>query len=385
MKISIFLIVLLFLAISDSLHAESDTLWTKYIGSSVRTVKFSPDGRYVYAAVTGRSPMMLDANTGEIVREFKEFTYVSEGSYRLSIAVSKDGKRLFAGDNEAKFYVWDTESGELIKTVEIDNYNTGDNLFYAIDVSEKHIVYNLRYKIANTVTFVVQARDINTYELIKDVVIKNNSYLLLSNDGSKLAVAGISDKNIELFETETWGKIGTLVGHTSLINDLSFSPDGSILASCDDGGTIKIWDIEKKEMVNNILTSLGNLTLCIIYNNDELITIDGDFGDRKLKLYEIKTGKVVRESIKLGRNDADISNNLLVVGTGSGITLVNLDNLLSTGETKVPEIIYPNPVNNVLIIPKQYLKNSITRLQITDIQGKEYYNLNPQAIMPDEI
>jgi hypothetical protein len=55
MKKSIFLVALLLVVLSNfliyDLHAESDTLWTKYIGSTVRAVKFSPDGRFVYAAV----------------------------------------------------------------------------------------------------------------------------------------------------------------------------------------------------------------------------------------------------------------------------------------------------------------------------------------------
>ena len=55
--------------------AEGDTVWTKYIGSTVRTVKFSPEGRFVYAAAEGRGPLKLDANTGEILTEYKGFTY----------------------------------------------------------------------------------------------------------------------------------------------------------------------------------------------------------------------------------------------------------------------------------------------------------------------
>jgi WD40 repeat protein len=379
MKKSIFLIVLLFLAFSNSLtydlHAESDTLWTKYIGSTVRTVKFSPDGRFVYAAVTGRSPMMLDANTGDIVREFKEFTYVSEGSYRLSIAVSKDGKRLFAGDNEAKFYVWDTESGELIKTVEIDKYNTGDNLFYAIDVSEKHIVYNLRYKIGNTVTFVVQARDINTYELIKDVVIKNNSYLLLSNDGSKLAVAGISDKNIELFETETWGNIGTLVGHQNEITDLSFSPDGSLLASIEDK-VGKIWDIELNKLSISLNTNaIYSYSLQLVSNN--LLTLgNGDTGNFKLKTTDLQTKKDIY-SIPIIPIDFDYNKNQsIIVANYKNLTLVKADKLSSIPFTIGKNKLFPNPANQNLTIPKAYFNENFLYFNIIDMTGKEVYKYN---------
>ncbi len=377
MKKSIFLIVLLFLVVSNSLtydlQAESDTLWTKYIGSTVRTVKFSPDGRFVYAAVTGRSPMMLDANTGDIVREFKEFTYVSEGSYRLSIAVSKDGKRLFAGDNEAKIFVWDTESGELIKTIEIDKYNTGDNLFYAIDVSEKHIVYNLRYKIANTVTFVVQARDINTYELIKDVVFKNNSYLLLSNDGSKLAVAGISDKNIELFETETWGKIGTFVGHQNRITDLSFSPDGSLLASCDEKSFINIWEIENNELMNNFKFEGLEMHSLNFFQTDKIALGGGTFDDWKFSSKNLNN-MMEYQSYKVRVKDMDYYDNIgFVIAESRTILLFKGDKLTSINFKHIKDKLFPNPTNQNLTIPKSYFTENFLYFNIIDMTGKEVH------------
>ena len=37
-------------------------------------------------------------------------------------------------------------------------------------------------------------------------------------------------------------RIGRLAGHTARVACLAFSPDGKILASGDDGGTVKIWN-----------------------------------------------------------------------------------------------------------------------------------------------
>ena len=60
-----------------------------------------------------------------------------------------------------------------------------------------------------------------------------------SSDGALLVVAtGIG---IWLYDTTTYQEIGLLTAHTRAVECLAFSPDGNILASADDGGTLLLW------------------------------------------------------------------------------------------------------------------------------------------------
>ena len=60
-----------------------------------------------------------------------------------------------------------------------------------------------------------------------------------SSDGAILVVAtGIG---IWLYDTTTYQEIGLLTTHTSAVECLAFSPDGNILASVDDAGTLLLW------------------------------------------------------------------------------------------------------------------------------------------------
>ena len=60
-----------------------------------------------------------------------------------------------------------------------------------------------------------------------------------SSDGAILVVAtGIG---IWLYDTTTYQEIGLLTAHTSAVKCLAFSPDGDILASGDNDGTILLW------------------------------------------------------------------------------------------------------------------------------------------------
>lgn len=58
-----------------------------------------------------------------------------------------------------------------------------------------------------------------------------------SADGSTLA-SGIADEAIRIWNTKTGKSIRTLSGHTSWVRSVAFSPDGSIIASGSSDGTV---------------------------------------------------------------------------------------------------------------------------------------------------
>lgn len=64
-----------------------------------------------------------------------------------------------------------------------------------------------------------------------------------SPDGSLLA-SGSSDNTIKLWDVKSRTNITTLKGHTSGVNSVAFSPDGSLLASGSSDDTILLWDMK---------------------------------------------------------------------------------------------------------------------------------------------
>jgi WD40 repeat protein len=75
--------------------------------------------------------------------------------------------------------------------------------------------------------------------------------LAFTPDGSMLAYAGgnTSDYAIYLWDVVNDHALGKLEGHTGIIWDIAFSPNGQLLASVSSDGTLKVWDWRNKSVI----------------------------------------------------------------------------------------------------------------------------------------
>ena len=110
------------------------------------------------------------------------------------------------------------------------------------------------------------------------------SSVSFSPDGTTLA-SGSYDGTVKLWDVATRTNIATLQGHTSVVWSVSFSPDGATLASGSTDRTVKLWDVATR---TNIATLQGHTSMVhsVSFSPDGTTLASGS-RDNTVKLWDV--------------------------------------------------------------------------------------------------
>ncbi len=384
MKKSIFsLIMVIFGAITLFAQEpkDSDTVWVKEIGSDVKTVRFSPDGNYIYAIVAGYPPLKLSTATGEILMEYKGLTLIGANP-KSNMTISPDGRFIYSANEGNTLYIWNTETGALVDSVQT-NYEEKEKPYYkTITASDKYIAALVSYQYIDTKkgelknTTATHIWDIKTHEKITSLQYSDIRQIKFSPDGRYLAQ--VSANSIIMVNVGTWDiYTKEFKGHTSYIQDIAFSPDGSLLASCGWGGEIKIWDIEK-QMLKDTIQDYGGIN-SIAFAGDKYLIFQGseNYNPFKTKIWDIKKKIIVKEILTYPPKDIDVfeKNNIYYIVESIGnysILFLKFD----------PNIVSVNSESNEdLILSLYYRDSKIIINSNREVNASlEIYNINSEII-----
>ena len=137
-----------------------------------------------------------------------------------------------------------------------------------------------------------------------------------SPDGSQIAVA--SSVGIWLYDAQTGKELALLPGHregfstsvfagtggTLSIDTLAFSPDGKLLASASEDGTLRLLDLttyrehhtllENKAAFVNRLEGIPVIALAFSADGETLTSLEG-IGERRIKVWDINSGRLLSD------------------------------------------------------------------------------------------
>ena len=164
--------------------------------------------------------------------------------YVTSLAFSPDGKRLVSGARDDTTRLWGVESGEQIATLPLDEPRIPMGI--AFSPCGKLIAGGMDNEIR-----LWCADQLTTLRTIPQPEKSRRTYdaLAFSPCGEYLASGtwwqqGMEKMAIRLWNVETGENIHTFWGHTTDVQSLDFSPNGTLLASGSFDGTILLWNVK---------------------------------------------------------------------------------------------------------------------------------------------
>ena len=231
-------------------HKQTLTGHTNWVNS----VAFSLNGRTLASGSQDETVRLWNVATGEhtqTLTEHKEPVQI--------VTFSSDGNILASGSLDNTIRLWDVAKGEYKQI--IDAYAA--DWIYSVDFSPDGQMLviasadNSRYSgNASGGTYLWHLR---AERRLRTFVNRTDTFTAaFSPDGN--IIAGDVNNEIWLWNTRSGELLQKLIGHRENVLTLSFSPDGSTLASGSADNTIRLWDVSTGEHKQSLTRHVGNVT-----------------------------------------------------------------------------------------------------------------------------
>jgi WD40 repeat protein len=251
----------------------------------------------------------LERALSRSVVPFGPFLPPRQNSDVYAVAFSPDGQRLAWSTQDGLIYLWDVPGQKIIETLENPSTTFIYSIAFSPDGNTLATAGADNYVVLWDVTPGQPAR-ITQPRLFAKNIVHSISY---NRDGSQLALA--SGSQIQIWDTALRRHIITLKGHNDTVNSVSWSPDGSRLASGGDDSRVWIWDAN--EMMRLYQQAGGG-------DNNQEVELEPNSG----------AGTVLpRQTSPIWSVSWSLNNRLLASGAGNGtITIWNAATLQPQGE-----------------------------------------------------
>ena len=212
---------------------------------------FSPDGDTVVVNLGGAVQLlgMAPARVKRMIRTRKYTEDVNRGLNFIwvrSIAYSPDGKTLAIGMDQNTVMLWDTRTEERKHTFEhfTEYASTVRGVAFSPDGSTLATANSRKILLSDTSTWVLKqhAYDIDACDLYYDYI---STALMYSPDGKTLAHGC---NGTVLWDPRTGTLKNRLAGHAGTVTSIMYHPDGNILATAGQDGTVLLWDLNSHHL-----------------------------------------------------------------------------------------------------------------------------------------
>lgn len=165
-----------------------------------------------------------------------------------------------------------------------------------------------------------------------------------------LVASSSLDDTIKLWNLSTGEELATLKGHAKAVNAITISPNGKTLISGSDDYTLKVWNLQNGSLLGTLLGHTRDVNAVAISPDGKLFASGGE--DRTIRLWSASTGA----SLKVLSGIAGMIKAITISPDGNLLASGGLDNKvklwsLTTGEQLTVLTGHINSINTIAFSP----------------------------------
>jgi WD40 repeat protein len=202
----------------------------------ILAVAVSPDGQLMASGSADRAIRLWEMATGKEL-----FTLTGHMDQVTALAFTPDSKTLVSASDDRQLKIWNTETGKEIRTIR-DKSPTNSVPVLTVSPDGKQILVWVFSTVLETYDLATGAQVISWSGHDRTL-----TALAFSADG-ELAAMGVEDGTVRIWQVAKRERQGSdFPAHQEKIIDLVFTPDKTKLITGDATGQVKIWDLAKAQ------------------------------------------------------------------------------------------------------------------------------------------
>ncbi|MGA2297568.1 MAG: T9SS type A sorting domain-containing protein [FCB group bacterium] len=327
--------------VNDSLKIwdiKTGTLLGNIILYKLGNFKISPNGNRLVLSID-TNLYVWDTNTGKLIKFIPDFGGITCFNF------SPDGEKIVGNvlePNKISIKIWDTNTGNILKTF---NKNVGiiKSIIFSPDgskiISTEGDGYNW-----------VKVRNSDTGDTIFTFINMNPYFNFQYSPDGNLILTENNNHSIKILNAKNGYLIDTLNGHTGTVYSCFFTNDGNKIISGSYDSTIIVWDINTKKILRNQKVTGGYEYNRVLLSPDRTKIVD-KVNDSISRLWDIITGKMIT-SIPFSQYGTAFNpdaTKLKVISEDYGTRISIWD--ANTGDFINTFKVFTDPINEIIYSP----------------------------------